>query len=420
MRSKQLIDALGRPDLPGRIVVTATCLAVWRTLAIAPVPAIDLHGARPTEATSVVALGLDPYVFGFVVIFVLRMVSSTFNDAIREGATAHYWRWELLFTAVFAALAARARIEYWQTGTPTLLPTDLDPAAGLGTVLVLTGGALALYGLGRLMSEYGIGFAGHSTGPLLLYALDILGRHGADFVGALAVRLPTAGSIEYARYGLGLALAVVLVALTVAMSRAVRTIPVRTGGSGRQGGTRRRLMPVRLLTAGVLAPVILANGVVYAPETLAEVLRTSPSADVRHAAAFVAANWRPDGPLPAMDAAYLAVHAALIVALATMFARFWIDPHDIARELQKLGAVLPGLRPGDATGRYLGRVLVRLSFVGGVFLAIEAVIAPVLGAWVTGIPSREALFDGFAIMLAASMALTAVRDLEEAPRTAEA
>jgi len=48
------------------------------------------------------------------------------------------------------------------------------------------------------------------------------------------------------------------------------------------------------------------------------------------------------------------------------------------------------------------------------------VIAPVLGAWATGISKREAIFDGFAIMLAASIALTVVRGLEEAPRTATA
>lgn len=73
-----------RRSLLLRILVTAVCLAVWR-LTFVPVPGIDLHGAAPSEAVSVVALGLNPYVVALTLIVLIRAVSSTFNAIIRGG-----------------------------------------------------------------------------------------------------------------------------------------------------------------------------------------------------------------------------------------------------------------------------------------------------------------------------------------------
>jgi len=214
------------------------------------------------------------------------------------------------------------------------------------------------------------------------------------------------------------ALAIGLVALTVAVGRAVRKIPVRAGRSGHQGGAEQRSLPFRLLASGTVVPVILANGLVYSPAALADVLASSPTAAVRHAVAVIDADWRPDGPLVAVDTTYLAIHAALIVAVVIFVAWFRVDPYSIARELQKFGATVPAVHPGASTGQYLGRVLTRLSFVGGVYLAFAVVVMPVLAAWVTGIPRREAYFDGFAIVLAAGIGVGMLRGLQEARRTA--
>src|SRR6266702_4727127 len=95
---------VARGDLLLRILVTALCLAVWRALALVPVPGIDLHGAAPSEAVSVVALGLDPYAVALTLIVLVRVMSSTFNAIIRGGSIARYWRWEMLFIAAVAAL----------------------------------------------------------------------------------------------------------------------------------------------------------------------------------------------------------------------------------------------------------------------------------------------------------------------------
>ncbi len=331
---------VARGDLLLRILVTALCLAVWRPLALVPVPGIDLHGAAPSEAVSVVALGLDPYAVALTLIVLVRVMSSTFNAIIRGGSIARYWRWEMLFIAAVAALGARAHIQGWQTTSPPLLPGHMDTVAWLGWVLALTGGALTLYGLGHVINFRGIGFTGYTTGPLLIYVLDILVRRGSDFARAVARHVPGMGPGHYLRYLLGVALAIGLVALTVAVGRAVRKIPVRAGRSGHQGGAEQRSLPFRLLASGTVVPVILANGLVYSPAALADVLASSPTAAVRHAVAVIDADWRPDGPLVAVDTTYLAIHAALIVAVVIFVAWFRVDPYSIARELQKFGGTV--------------------------------------------------------------------------------
>ncbi len=69
-------------------------------------PGIDVHGATPTEAVSLVALGLGPYAFALALIVMFRLASSTFNSIIRGGSMAHYRGWEMLITAGTAVVAA--------------------------------------------------------------------------------------------------------------------------------------------------------------------------------------------------------------------------------------------------------------------------------------------------------------------------
>jgi hypothetical protein len=94
------------------VLVTALCLAAWRALTFVPLPGIDLHGTTPTAGVSPVALGLGPYIDAFVVIVLLRFMSSTFNSMIREGSIARYRVWELLITlAVTAPVPTERHVE---------------------------------------------------------------------------------------------------------------------------------------------------------------------------------------------------------------------------------------------------------------------------------------------------------------------
>jgi len=97
-----------------------------------------------------------------------------------------------------------------------------------------------------------------------------------------------------------------------------------------------------------------------------------------------------------------------------VFRLVWIGPQSVASGLREHGASIPGVRPEGPTAAYLGRVLTRLSFIGGVYLALAVVAAPVLAAAITGIPRSEAYFDGFAIVLTAATCLTVVPGIEEA------
>lgn len=407
-------------------LVTAACLVAWRVLAYVPAPGIDLHGAVPTRLLSVVAFGLNPYVGAVVLIAIGRVLSARLDAFVRDSSTARYRRLEVLVVAAAAASGVPAMVQLYQATTPPLLPAALDAATWIAEFVALTGGALVLYGLGLLVDvALGSGVSARSTGPLLLYALDVLARAGGRFVGALSAHAAAIGPVQYLRAVPVAALAIVLVALTLAVARAVGQVPLEPGRPVRFRGQLRDAVPLPLLASGVLVPTIAANVVMLFPGVLADALAGSPSAAVDHVAALVAADWRPDGPLVAVDAIYLAVHAALVVGAVVGLAWTQTIPETIADQLRRFDRALQGVPAGHPTAQHLGRVLTRLSFAGGLFLAFAVVIAPVLAAWTTGIPLGEAEFDGFAIVLVTGSILTLVADREDgrtarsAPRRSE-
>jgi preprotein translocase subunit SecY len=404
---------LSRREILLRVLVTALCLTAWRALTFVPLPGTNLGGTTPTEGVSPVALGLGPYVDAFVVIIMLRLASSTFNSIIREGSIARYRRWEVLITAAVAVVGANNYTRELQAVTPSLLPVHIDGATWLGCVLTLTAGTLVLYGLGQVINFQGIAVVGRSTGPMLIYAIDILIRRAGDLSSAVAHRTPDFSLSGDVRYLLVPVLAILIAVLAVAMDRARRRIPIQFGRSTLRGGAEHSSIPLGLLASGIVVPVVVADVLVYAPAAAADFLASSPMPAVRAAAAAVHAYWRPDGSLVAVDALYLAVNAGLIVFLAVHVAWFWIGPHSVASELRGHGATIRGVRPDAPTGAYLGRVLTRLSFIGGVYPALAVVVAPVLAGWITGIPRSEASFDGFAVVLTAAICLTIMRGLEE-------
>ena len=109
----------------------------------------------------------------------------------------------------------------------------------------------------------------------------------------------------------------------------------------------------------------------------------------------------------------LAVYGSLYFILVFLFTYFYtavtFDPHAIAENLQKNGAFIPGVRPGQSTMEYLGRVITRITFVGALFLGIIAVL-PIIMQSVTGITSLT--LGGTALLIVVSVILDLARRID--------
>ena len=85
------------------------------------------------------------------------------------------------------------------------------------------------------------------------------------------------------------------------------------------------------------------------------------------------------------------------------------DPDSISTNLQKSGAFIPGVRPGQSTSDYISKVLTRITLVGALFLGAIAVL-PLAVQGITGIQSLA--IGGTALLIVVSVVLDLVKKVD--------
>lgn len=109
-------------------------------------------------------------------------------------------------------------------------------------------------------------------------------------------------------------------------------------------------------------PIIFASAVLFLPLTLLNFLPNNEF--LAKAIQYLRpGNWL-----------YVVVYLLLILFFSYFYASLVVNPVDMSQNLKKMGASIPGIRPGKATSEYLERVLNRLTFLGAIFLGMVAII----------------------------------------------
>ncbi|MGK7944269.1 MAG: preprotein translocase subunit SecY, partial [Microcystaceae cyanobacterium] len=144
---------------------------------------------------------------------------------------------------------------------------------------------------------------------------------------------------------------------------------------------RTSYLPLRLNQGGVM-PIIFASAVVILPTSLAGFLANQGS--LGEIANQIAIALQP-GRWP-----YIVVYCLLIVFFSYFYASLIVNPDDVSRNLKKMGASIPGIRPGEKTKQYLEGILNRLTLLGAIFLSIVATV-PTLVEGATGVTTFRGL-----------------------------
>jgi preprotein translocase subunit SecY len=255
------------------------------------------------------------------------------------------------------------------------------------TALALTAGSMFVMWLSELVTERGIG-----NGASLLI-----------FVNIVAVLPKTLGqTIELAQTGgretVGKVVILLLVFLVmivgiVFVQEGTRRIPIIS--ARRQVGRRlyrerTSYLPLRLNQGGVM-PIIFASAVLILPASLAQFTGASANkgflAQAHQGLVQVSNYLSPNGPTPWL---YVLVYLVLIVFFSYFYASLIVNPVDMAQNLKKMGASIPGIRPGRTTSEYVERVLNRLTFLGAIFLGLVAVV-PTAVESATGVTTFKGL-----------------------------
>ncbi len=196
-----------------------------------------------------------------------------------------------------------------------------------------------------------------------------------------------------------LAIMVLVVAGTVAVTVAARRIPIqiprKVMGRGRIREGQKTFIPLRINSSGVM-PIIFAQSLIIVPGTLATF---SGNATLKHLAEY----FNVTSPL------YLLTMSVLIIFFAYFYTSIIFNPVDLAENLKKQGGFIPGVKPGAATADYIDDVLSRITLPGAVFLTVVAML-PIVVSSVLNMPFG---FGGTALLIVVGVALDTVQQVQQ-------
>jgi len=399
--------------LRNRILFVLGALLVFRLLATIPVPGVDsvaldnffadnqffsllnLFSGGGLSGLSIVMLGVGPYITGSIIMQLLTMMSEKLKAMYHEEGELgrkKFSQYSRYLTVPLAAIQGFGFILLLQQ--QNILP-NLDAFSLITNLIVITAGSVLLMWIGELISEFGIGnglsliiFAGIVAGlPTSLQQL---------FFTYTADQIPT--------YIAFLFVSLVIIFGVVLITEAERPIPVtyakQIRGKRTTGGSTTYL-PLRLNQAGVI-PIIFALSILLLPQMLASFLSVvdNPTVQtiVNWLTVFTANQW-----------AYGISYFVLVFLFTYFYTAVTFDPDSISKNLQKSGAFIPGVRPGESTAKYIGNVISRITLVGAIFLGAIAVL-PIIVQGISGITSLT--IGGTALLIAVSVVIDLIKKID--------
>jgi len=332
---------------------------------------------------SIFAMGVMPYISASIIIQMMSMVMPSLMELRKEGESGRRKLTELTRygTVVLAAFQSFAAAVALQNNSMVLVP-------GFGwlftATVTMTTGTLFLMWLGEQITERGIG---NGISMLILSGI-VAGLPGA--VGN------TAESVSTGEMSGPFALLLIIIVLAVTgfvvfMERAQRRIPVNY--AKRQVGRRLYAgqsshLPFKLNMSGVIPP-IFASSLLLFPATVANFAGSSTSGWVGSTLQDIAAALNYGQPL------HLVVYAVLILFFCFFYTALVFNARDTAQNLQKSGAFIPGIRPGQQTADYIDKVLTRLTLWGALYVAAVCLLPEFLVSS-QGVPFQ---FGGTSLMI---------------------
>ncbi|MGH7458885.1 MAG: preprotein translocase subunit SecY [Longimicrobiaceae bacterium] len=403
------------PELKQKILFTLLILLVYRIGAHIVSPGVDIEAIRglsgQLEGTvfgiydmfvggglsraTVFALGIMPYISASIMFQLLAAVFPNVQKMQKEGEEGRrklnqYTR----YTTVALSIAQAYGYSVFLSGIPGAVA---NPGFGFTftLVLLLTAGATFVMWLGEQITEHGIG-----NGMSLLIFFSIIESFPAGLVQTF--ELVTLGEVSPFALVVLAAMMLVVIAATVAVTMAMRKVPVqiprKVMGRGRVREGQKSFVPLRVNASGVM-PIIFAQSIIIVPGTLATF------SDNRLISTF--SGWFEYDTLP-----YYVTFTLLIIFFTYFYTAIIFDPVDLSENLKKQGAFVPGVKPGRRTAEYIDRVLGRILLPGSFCLAAIAIV-PFLILDGFGVPFLGGVLGGTGLLIVVGVALDTVQQMQQ-------
>ncbi len=431
-------------DLRKRLFFTLALLAVYRVGAHIPTPGIntqllqqlfeqgagsvlgliDVFSGGNFRRLTIFALGIMPYITASIILQLMTVVFPYLERLQKEGELGRrkitqYTRYLTVLLSMIQSASIAFTLQR-QTG-PSGQSLVYHPGLGftLMTMLTLTTGTAFIMWLGEQISERGVG----NGMSLIIFVGIVVGLPRAIIDLYEKAKTGAWGPLT----GLGLivllALMLAVIAFIVFVEGGQRRIPVqyakRVVGRRVLGG-QMSYLPLRVNSGGVIPP-IFASSLLSFPATLAFMF-AAKYAWVKKFSDFFGIG----------EVSYTIVYVLMIVLFAFFYVGIVFNPTELADNMRKNGGFIPGIRPGRNTSEHISRILKRLTFAGGVYLALVCVLPewmiwgirlhhlPWVGGWFDAHFPRFILeglkvnfyFGGTSLLIVVGVAMDTVQQLE--------
>jgi preprotein translocase subunit SecY len=401
------------PELKEKILFTLFIMFIYRFGAHITVPGVDVGilrqqfgalqggilgiydmfvGGGLSRAT-ILALGIMPYISASIMFQLLAAVFPTVEKMQKEGEDGRQklTQWTRYTTVLLSAVQGFSYAAFLNSTGAVRSPGFVF---NLTTTVTLTVGAIFVMWLGEQITERGIG-----NGMSLLIFFSII--EGFPAAVARTWESFVAGQIQIFAVVMLVVVLISITAAVVAMTMGARKIPVqiprKVVGRGRIREGQKSFVPLRVNSAGVM-PIIFAQSFIVVPGTIAQFAgQTGGFLDT------IADIFQP-------GTVYYITYGLLIVFFTYFYTAIIFNPVDLAENLKKQGAFVPGVKPGARTAEYIDRVLTRVTLPGSVYLALVALVP----FWIFSIFNIQTFFfGGTGLLIVVGVGLDTVQQAQQ-------
>ena len=326
----------------------------------------NMFSGGALERMSILALGVMPYISASIIMQLLSATVPALEQLKKEGDSGRrkinqYTRYGTVFLALIQGTAMA--VGFASQGLAYEVSTMFYAVA----ISSLVAGAVFLMWLGEQITERGIG----NGISMLIFAGIVAGIPGA--IGQ-ALESARQGDLNPVTLIFILVIAVAVVYFVVFVERGQRRLTVNYAQrQGRQAyNAQTSHLPLKVNMAGVI-PAIFASSLLLFPTSISQWFGSATNAP----------GWLQDialllGPGQPL---YVLLFSSLIIFFSFFYTALMYNPREVADNLKKGGAFLPGIRPGDHTAKYIDSVTTRLTLIGGIYITLICLMPQFLNVY---------------------------------------
>ena len=406
-KNLKLIFSPKNKDIRKRISFTLIGLLIFALGTTIPVPGTEgaisslglwelynAIGGGALKNFSIFALGVMPYISASIITGILQMDIVPYFTELKESGEQgrqkinqinRYLGIAIAFVQGFAMAFTFAK------GASTIQYIEI--------AVILTGGTALLLWLGDQITQKGIG-----NGISLLIMAGIISTVPKMFIDTFSTLVTSrTGSlfIGIVGFSLFILLYLLIVVGVVFEECSERRIPIQySNRTTASYGGKQNYIPFKINSAGVM-PVIFASVLLSIPTFIAGILGSDSGFSL-----FVSKYMDYSTPVG------FVLYMILIFVFGYFYTNMQINPKELAKNLNRNGGYIPGIRPGVETENYIKRILNRITFLGSTFIAIIAGLPIIFSSFIsTGLPASVRI-GGTGVLIVVGVAIETCRQLE--------